>query len=140
MNSPTKSSLAKLGLSSKGRVLRVLILGQSGVGKTALVVRFITKRFIGEYASNQEKICTIQTIFDNEAVQFDILDSPYHLDQEVYHILAASRTLGSTLSSNTYRKRKLAAWKQIFAGRMLTYWCTQSLTSVALMNAIVCVS
>lgn len=81
--SPPKTSLSKIGLSSKSRSLRILVLGQNSVGKTALVVRFITKRFIGEYEPNLEKIYTINTIFDNEPVQFDILDSAHQLDQEV---------------------------------------------------------
>ncbi|VVC89149.1 unnamed protein product, partial [Leptidea sinapis] len=69
-----KSSLAKLVLN-KSKPFKVLVLGQSGVGKSALVVRFITRRFIGEYDSNLEKIYTFQTVIDNEAVYFEILDS-----------------------------------------------------------------
>lgn len=41
----------------------------------AMVVRFITRRFIGEYDPNLEKIYTCQTTLDNEAIQFDILDA-----------------------------------------------------------------
>ncbi|CAH2238778.1 jg11656 [Pararge aegeria aegeria] len=52
-----------------------MVLGQSGVGKSALVVRFITRRFIGEYDSSLEKIYAYQTIIDNETVYFEILDS-----------------------------------------------------------------
>lgn len=52
-----------------------MVLGQSGVGKTAMVVRFITRRFIGEYDPNLEKIYTYATTVDNEMVQFDILDA-----------------------------------------------------------------
>lgn len=81
--SPPRTSFSKMSLSCKNRPLRVLVLGQNSVGKTALIVRFITKRFIGEYESNLEKIYTINTIFDNEPVQFDILDAAHHLDQEV---------------------------------------------------------
>ncbi|XP_055645052.1 ras-related and estrogen-regulated growth inhibitor isoform X2 [Toxorhynchites rutilus septentrionalis] len=70
-----KSSLGKLGLHSKTKPFRVMVLGQSGVGKTAMVVRFITKRFIGEYDPNLEKVYTFSTLVDNEFVQFDILDA-----------------------------------------------------------------
>lgn len=71
-----KSSLAKLGLTtSKTKTIKVMVLGQSGVGKTAMIVRFITKRFIGEYESNLEKIYTHTTMVDNELIQFDILDA-----------------------------------------------------------------
>ncbi|XP_036328238.1 ras-related and estrogen-regulated growth inhibitor [Rhagoletis pomonella] len=71
-----KSSLAKLGIhTTKHKSLKVMVLGQSGVGKSAMVVRFITRRFIGEYDPNLEKIYTHNTTFDNELIQFDILDA-----------------------------------------------------------------
>ncbi|XP_058815516.1 ras-related and estrogen-regulated growth inhibitor isoform X2 [Topomyia yanbarensis] len=70
-----KSSLVKLGLHSKTKPFRVMVLGQSGVGKTAMVVRFITKRFIGEYDPNLEKVYSFHTLVDNELVQFEILDA-----------------------------------------------------------------
>lgn len=40
-----------------------------------MVVRFITRRFIGEYDPNLEKIYSFQTVIDNEMVYFEILDS-----------------------------------------------------------------
>ncbi|KAH8392328.1 hypothetical protein KR215_006069 [Drosophila sulfurigaster] len=77
-----KSSLVKLGLhTNKQKTLKVMVLGQSGVGKTAMVVRFITRRFIGEYDPNLEKIYTCQTTLDNEAIQFDILDATGQLHE-----------------------------------------------------------
>ncbi|EDW77893.1 ras-related and estrogen-regulated growth inhibitor-like protein [Drosophila tropicalis] len=77
-----KSSLVKLGLhTNKQKTLKVMVLGQSGVGKTAMVVRFITRRFIGEYDPNLEKIYTCQTTFDKEQVQFDILDATGQLHE-----------------------------------------------------------
>lgn len=39
------------------------------------MVRFITRRFIGEYDPNLEKIYAFQTVIDNEMVYFEILDS-----------------------------------------------------------------
>lgn len=41
----------------------------------AMVVRFITRRFIGEYDPNLEKVYSFNTIMDNEAVLFEILDA-----------------------------------------------------------------
>lgn len=70
-----KSSLAKLGISTKHKSLKVMILGQNGVGKTAMVVRFITRRFIGEYDPNLEKVYSFNTTLDNDSVSFEILDS-----------------------------------------------------------------
>ncbi|XP_072941780.1 ras-related and estrogen-regulated growth inhibitor isoform X2 [Epargyreus clarus] len=79
MSHPTatspKSSLAKLVLYPKAKPFKVMVLGQSGVGKSALVVRFITRRFIGEYDPNLEKVYGFQTVIDNETVYFEILDS-----------------------------------------------------------------
>ncbi|KAH8271025.1 hypothetical protein KR018_000580 [Drosophila ironensis] len=77
-----KSSLVKLGLhTNKQKTLKVMVLGQSGVGKTAMVVRFITRRFIGEYDPNLEKIYTCQTTLDKEQIQFDILDATGQLQE-----------------------------------------------------------
>lgn len=70
-----KSPLAKLGLYPRPKTLKVMVLGQSGVGKSAMVVRFITKRYIGEYDPTLEKIYTFHTVIDNEMVYFDILDT-----------------------------------------------------------------
>lgn len=40
----------------------------------AMIVRFITKRFIGEYDS-RERLYNFSTAIDNEVVNFEILDS-----------------------------------------------------------------
>lgn len=40
-----------------------------------MVVRFITKRFIGEYDPNLEKVYTFHTVVDTGLVQFEILDA-----------------------------------------------------------------
>ncbi|KAL3280412.1 hypothetical protein HHI36_017894 [Cryptolaemus montrouzieri] len=70
-----KSSLAKLGFYPRQKSLKVMVLGQGGVGKTAMVVRFITRRYIGEYDPSLEKVYTFHTVIDNEMVYFDILDT-----------------------------------------------------------------
>ncbi|XP_031338618.1 ras-related and estrogen-regulated growth inhibitor [Photinus pyralis] len=70
-----KSSFVKLGFYPRQKSLKVMVLGQTGVGKTALVVRFVTRRYIGEYDPTLEKIYTYHTIIDNEMVYFDILDT-----------------------------------------------------------------
>lgn len=70
-----KSSFCKISLCPKQKPLKVMVLGQSGVGKSALVVRFITKRFIGEYDPTLEKTYSYSTVIDNEMVYFEILDT-----------------------------------------------------------------
>lgn len=42
---------------------------------SAMVVRFITRRFIGEYDPNLERVYTFNTLVDNELVLFEILDA-----------------------------------------------------------------
>lgn len=40
-----------------------------------MVVRFITRRYIGDYDPTLEKIYAFHTVIDNEMVYFDILDT-----------------------------------------------------------------
>ncbi|XP_030056994.1 ras-related and estrogen-regulated growth inhibitor isoform X1 [Microcaecilia unicolor] len=58
-----------------GRTARLVVLGQSAVGKTAMTVRFITKRFIGEYDPTLEMIYRHSAVIDGEVVHFEILDT-----------------------------------------------------------------
>ncbi|XP_078093616.1 ras-related and estrogen-regulated growth inhibitor-like [Mustelus asterias] len=58
-----------------GRTVRVAILGQGAVGKTAITVRFITKRFIGEYDPTLETIYRHVSLVDGECVHFEVLDT-----------------------------------------------------------------
>ncbi|GBP75743.1 Ras-related and estrogen-regulated growth inhibitor [Eumeta japonica] len=63
--------------------------------KAALVVRFITRRFIGEYDPNLEKVYSFQTEIDNEIVHFEILDSagePHGIDQLTFRDEAPPKT------------------------------------------------
>lgn len=69
-----KSSLAKFALHTKAKPLRVMILGQSGVGKTALTVRFVTNKFIGDYDPFYENMYTTNSVIDNDEIAFEILD------------------------------------------------------------------
>ncbi|XP_012934692.1 ras-related and estrogen-regulated growth inhibitor [Aplysia californica] len=54
---------------------KIAVLGMSGVGKSALCVRFLTKRFIGEYdqANDNKYKCT--TTLEGESVTFELLDT-----------------------------------------------------------------
>ncbi|XP_069660504.1 ras-related and estrogen-regulated growth inhibitor isoform X2 [Haliaeetus albicilla] len=60
---------------SPARSLRLVVLGQSAVGKTALTVRFITRRFIGDYDPTLEMIYRHMAVIDGEMVHFEILDT-----------------------------------------------------------------
>ncbi|XP_065169359.1 ras-related and estrogen-regulated growth inhibitor isoform X2 [Atheta coriaria] len=85
-----RSSLVKLGLYPKPKSLKIMILGQGGVGKSAMVVRFITNRYIGEYDPTLEKIYTFHSVIDNEVIYFDILDSAGQLDESESYSLEAN--------------------------------------------------
>ncbi|XP_028407197.1 ras-related and estrogen-regulated growth inhibitor-like [Dendronephthya gigantea] len=55
--------------------VRILVLGSQNVGKSALTVRFLTKRFIGEYDSSQDFTYTFESSIDNNKVSMEILDA-----------------------------------------------------------------
>ncbi|KAM6893676.1 ras-related and estrogen-regulated growth inhibitor [Xenentodon cancila] len=64
------------GSSKKMVPVKLLILGAQNTGKTALCVRFITKRFIGEYDHKKEVTYRCTRMLDQEAVDVEILDLP----------------------------------------------------------------
>ncbi|XP_078663365.1 ras-related and estrogen-regulated growth inhibitor-like [Branchiostoma floridae x Branchiostoma belcheri] len=61
--------------SGPTRTVKVVVLGQAGVGKTAMTVRFVTKRFIGDYDPTLEAIYHHRTFIDDNPVQFEVLDT-----------------------------------------------------------------
>ncbi|XP_045175907.1 ras-related and estrogen-regulated growth inhibitor-like [Mercenaria mercenaria] len=54
---------------------KICILGGPGVGKSALVVRFLTRRFIWEYDPTLECTYKHHTTIDDEPVAMEILDT-----------------------------------------------------------------
>ncbi|XP_070190039.1 ras-related and estrogen-regulated growth inhibitor-like [Littorina saxatilis] len=54
---------------------KVAVLGMSGVGKSALSVRFLTKRFIGEYDQSAENKYKCTTNIEGESIAFELLDT-----------------------------------------------------------------
>uniref|UniRef100_S4RQ75 small monomeric GTPase n=1 Tax=Petromyzon marinus TaxID=7757 RepID=S4RQ75_PETMA len=55
--------------------VKLAVMGRAGVGKSALVVRFLTKRFIWEYDPTLESTYRHQAIIDEEPVTMEILDT-----------------------------------------------------------------
>ncbi|XP_054642682.1 ras-related and estrogen-regulated growth inhibitor isoform X3 [Dunckerocampus dactyliophorus] len=55
--------------------VKLLVLGSPNTGKTALCVRFMTKRFIGEYDNKKETTYRCCRLVDQEAVDLEILDT-----------------------------------------------------------------
>lgn len=58
-----------------GLLLRFISIEHHLAFAAAMIVRFITRRFIGEYDPNVEKVYSFNTIMDNESVLFEILDA-----------------------------------------------------------------
>ncbi|XP_014663068.1 PREDICTED: ras-related and estrogen-regulated growth inhibitor-like [Priapulus caudatus] len=71
------SLLRRLPSSSrdKEKSFRVLLLGQPGIGKTATAVRFVTKRFIGDYDPTLERVYTTKAEVDDDVIIFEVLDT-----------------------------------------------------------------
>ncbi|XP_052219367.1 ras-related and estrogen-regulated growth inhibitor-like [Dreissena polymorpha] len=63
------------GGKNKAVESKICILGGPGVGKSALVVRFLTRRFIWEYDPTLECTYKHQTTIDDEPVALEILDT-----------------------------------------------------------------
>ncbi|KAM9761558.1 ras-like protein family member 11B [Menidia menidia] len=58
------------------RVIKIAVIGGSGVGKTALVVRFLTRRFIGDYERNAGNLYSREVQLDGEQVTIQVQDTP----------------------------------------------------------------
>ncbi|XP_043929213.1 ras-like protein family member 11A [Protopterus annectens] len=56
--------------------LKIAVLGASGVGKTAMIVRFLTKRFIGDYESNTGNVYSRLVDVEGEQLSLHIQDTP----------------------------------------------------------------
>ncbi|XP_064594621.1 ras-related and estrogen-regulated growth inhibitor-like [Liolophura sinensis] len=68
--------LRKISMVNRPRPFRVVLLGQKGVGKSALTVRFLTRRFIGDYDPLWvQKVYTCTRCVDGETITFEILDT-----------------------------------------------------------------
>ncbi|XP_031630085.1 ras-related and estrogen-regulated growth inhibitor [Contarinia nasturtii] len=55
--------------------VRIAVIGANQVGKSALSVRFLTKRYIGEYDHQTENRYKHEAMVDGEPVLFEILDT-----------------------------------------------------------------
>uniref|UniRef100_A0A3P8TGG1 small monomeric GTPase n=1 Tax=Amphiprion percula TaxID=161767 RepID=A0A3P8TGG1_AMPPE len=60
----------------------IVVLGTESVGKSALTVRLLTRRFIGEYG-DIESIYSHSFIADGREITLNIWDSPYSEDSSV---------------------------------------------------------
>ncbi|XP_018905214.1 ras-related and estrogen-regulated growth inhibitor [Bemisia tabaci] len=54
--------------------VRIAVLGKINVGKSALTVRYLTRRFIGEYRSNTDLLYRQTVTISNTPVEVEIID------------------------------------------------------------------
>ncbi|XP_050820663.1 ras-like protein family member 11A-like isoform X1 [Gopherus flavomarginatus] len=59
------------------KIIKLVVLGGSNVGKTALVVRFLTKRFIGDYEANTGALYSRKFTIDGEQISLQVQDTPF---------------------------------------------------------------
>ncbi|KAL9982475.1 hypothetical protein ACROYT_G004522 [Oculina patagonica] len=57
------------------KAARAVVLGQDGVGKSALIVRFLTRRFITEYDQTLESTWRHHMEVDSEYIYVDLMDT-----------------------------------------------------------------
>ncbi|XP_068133473.1 ras-related and estrogen-regulated growth inhibitor-like protein [Hyperolius riggenbachi] len=55
--------------------IKLSVLGSLGAGKSALIVRFLTGRYIGEYASNSDCTYNKQMTVDGRVTNLEIMDA-----------------------------------------------------------------
>ncbi|XP_014222394.1 ras-related and estrogen-regulated growth inhibitor-like [Trichogramma pretiosum] len=67
------SSSGSKDSASKNRLVRIVLLGQPGVGKTAIAVRFASRRFIGEYDCSQERRYRVE---NRLSCSWELVDPP----------------------------------------------------------------
>ncbi|XP_038625202.1 ras-like protein family member 11B [Tachyglossus aculeatus] len=68
--------LHSMGATPARRLVKIAVVGASGVGKTALVVRFLTKRFIGDYERNAGNLYSRQVQIEGETLAIQVQDTP----------------------------------------------------------------
>ncbi|XP_064169467.1 ras-related and estrogen-regulated growth inhibitor-like protein isoform X2 [Anguilla rostrata] len=54
--------------------IKLALLGSEGVGKSAVLVRFLTRRFIGEYASNANSLYHKRLSIDGRQLNLEVFD------------------------------------------------------------------
>ncbi|KAF7658217.1 hypothetical protein LDENG_00015730 [Lucifuga dentata] len=54
--------------------IKLALLGSPGAGKSAVLVRFLTRRFIGEYASNTNSLYHKRLSIDGRQLNLEVFD------------------------------------------------------------------
>lgn len=54
--------------------VRIAVIGKSNVGKSALTVRYLTRRYIGEYRSNTDLLYRQTLMINNAPIEVEVVD------------------------------------------------------------------
>ncbi|GAB1605837.1 ras-related and estrogen-regulated growth inhibitor-like [Argonauta hians] len=63
--------------SHSSKEVNLIVLGSPGVGKSAILVRYLTKRFIGDYHPLLETVSSHSTVVDDKTVLVHIRDTTW---------------------------------------------------------------
>ncbi|XP_023678558.2 ras-related and estrogen-regulated growth inhibitor-like protein [Paramormyrops kingsleyae] len=64
----------RVGAAADMNDIKLALLGSEGAGKSAILVRFLTKRFIGEYASNASSLYHKRFSIDGRQLNLEVFD------------------------------------------------------------------
>ncbi|XP_044148605.1 ras-like protein family member 11A [Bufo gargarizans] len=80
------------------RDIKMVVMGASSVGKTAMIVRFLTKRFIGDYESNTGNLYSRLVSVEGEHMSVQIQDTPGYVkvDDDVSQVADMLRCVQSS--------------------------------------------
>lgn len=81
--------------------VRIAVLGNLNVGKSALTVRYLTRRFIGEYSSKTDLLYRQTLTFDSGLLDLEIVDISADENDE---FPIEQVTIPSTLHNNSYTR------------------------------------
>ncbi|XP_077494639.1 ras-related and estrogen-regulated growth inhibitor-like protein [Amblyomma americanum] len=64
--------------------IRIMLVGSRSVGKSAITVRFLTRRFIGEYSSMRDLLYRHTVLVDNRTCDLEILDTSRNQEENIF--------------------------------------------------------
>lgn len=88
---------------------KVSLLGSLGVGKSALTVKFITRRFINEYDPTLEDTYTKEDVIDNQMIIVKVMDTAHEDSENLERYLRWSDAVVvvySITSKQSYQRAK----------------------------------
>lgn len=69
---------------SENRTVKIVVFGKDGTGKTALIVRLLTRRFIHEYDPTSEDVYAHHCVIEGEEVVLKIMDTAGMVERNIH--------------------------------------------------------